>query len=331
MTNNISGAAVCPDQRADFPSLTCIVPALNEARNLEILLSELPALLATCALSAWEIIVVDDGSTDNTPALLQSCCQEPGIRYIQLSRNFGKEAALSAGLHAANGQVVVQLDADMQHPLELIPEMLARWHTGADAVFAVRAHREDEGWAKRVGSQLFYRILSGSRSRVVMMPDAGDFRLMDRDVVDALLQLPERTRFMKGLYAWVGFRSEAIEYVPNERQFGETKFDFFRLVGFAIDGITAFSTTPLRLMAMAGMALAFVSFLYGCSLVVEHLLVGHDVSGWATIVTAIFFFSGINLMAFGVLGIYIGRIFDEVKQRPLYIVRRSFGSMRKIK
>ena len=230
--------------RPDRPRISCVVPALNERDNLSLLLPALAELLQKIA-SAWEIIVVDDGSTDDTPALLAEHAKSPGFRYVQFSRNFGKEAALTAGLEAAEGEVVICLDADLQHPIALIPDMLARWRAGVDTVYAVRKNRDDERWLKRLGSSMFYRIM-GQGNRVRIPPNAGDFRLMDRQVVDALLQLPERTRFMKGLYAWVGFKGEPILYVPAERLHGQTNFSLLRLASFAVDGITAFSTWPLR-------------------------------------------------------------------------------------
>jgi glycosyltransferase involved in cell wall biosynthesis len=270
------------------------------------------------------VIVVDDGSTDSTPQLMAEWATKPGYRYIQFSRNFGKEPALSAGLEAAQGDVVICIDADLQHPPALIPEMLERWRNGADTVFAVRANRDDESTVKRLGSSLLYFILDRG-TRVQIPRDAGDFRLMDRRVVDALLQLPERTRFMKGLYAWVGFKNDAIEYLPPERLHGSSTFKLMGLVNFAIDGITAFSTWPLRVLTLTGALIAMMAFTYGAYIVLEYFLVGNEVSGWTTIVTAMLFFSGINLLALGVIGAYVGRIFDEVKQRPLYLVRQDLG------
>ncbi len=308
---------------AEKPSISCIVPALNEYDNLLLLLPALAELLEGIS-SAWEILLVDDGSKDATPQLMASLSATPGYRYIQLSRNFGKEAALTAGLEASTGDVVICLDADLQHPLSLIPDMVKRWNAGADMVYAVRQDRMDESWLKRIGVRVFYRIL-GSNRRIDIPENAGDFRLMDRRVVNALLNLPERTRFMKGLYAWVGFNTESIFYKPTVRVHGASNFHPFRLVSLAVDGITAFSTWPLHMLSVTGSLLALCSFGYGGYLVLDYLLHGHEVSGWTTIVTAMFFFSGINLLAFGTIGAYIGRIFDEVKQRPLYVIRQQLG------
>ncbi len=310
-------------------SISCVIPALNEERNLALLLPQLAVLLAQTA-SDWEIIVVDDGSTDQTPVLMAEFSCQPGFRYLQLSRNFGKEAAMSAGLEAADGQVVVLLDADMQHPLDLIPSMLERWRQGVDTVYTVKEHRRQEPWLMRVGTAMFYRIV-GQDQRVSIPRDAGDFRLMDRRVVDALIRLPERTRFMKGLYAWVGFSAEALPYRPAERVFGETKFDLLKLLRLTIDGVTAFSTWPLRAFSLLGIVLALLSFAYGSFLVLDYLLNGHHISGWTTIVTGMFFFSGLNLIALGIIGAYVARIFDEVKERPLYVVRNRLGAKRLVR
>jgi glycosyltransferase involved in cell wall biosynthesis len=320
MSESTPGGAA---RHVDAPKISCIVPAFNESENLKTLLPSLAVVLATLT-SVWEVIVVDDGSADTTPDLMQSWTQQPGYRYIQFSRNFGKEAALSAGLEAALGDVVICLDADLQHPPSLIPDMLAQWRTGFDTVIAVRANRKDESPLKRLGSSLLYFIL-GHASRLSIPQDAGDFRLMDRRVVNALIKLPERTRFMKGLYAWVGFKSASIPYQPPERLHGASHFNFMKLLHFAIDGITAFSTWPLRALSVVGALVSLLAFAYGGYLIVEYLEQGNGVSGWTTIVTAMLFLSGVNLLGLGVIGAYIGRIFDEVKQRPLYLVREESG------
>ena len=326
-TNESPRAPVDAPSRALTPLLSCVVPALNEHDNLSELLPRLEAMLDDLDVD-WEVIVVDDGSSDATAPVMIEKCQRAGFRYVQLSRNFGKEAALSAGLEATVGDVVVCLDADLQHPIELIPRMLERWRAGVDSVYAVRRDRAGEGWFKRVGAAAFYRLLGGD-SRVRIPANAGDFRLMDRVVVDALIALPERTRFMKGLYAWVGFTSEPILFDPAPRRFGDTSFSPLRLLSLALDGITAFSTWPLRLLSLFGLVIAVASFGYGLFLIGEYLINGNPVSGWTTVVTTMFFFAGVNMIAFGLLGTYIARIFDEAKQRPLYIVRRSVGRARR--
>ena len=304
--------------------VSCVLPCLNEARNLRELLPLLRTRLDTLCRS-WEIIVVDDGSTDETPELMARWSQVPGFRYLQLSRNFGKEAALSAGLEAADGDVVISMDADLQHSPDLIDRMLARWGAGADMVYAVRSHRDDEPALKRMGSRLFYRLLS-SHGRVNVPAHAGDFRLMDRRVVDALIALPERTRFMKGLYAWVGFKAEPLPYVPADRAHGSSHFRPLQLGRLALDGLTAFTTWPLRMASLVGGLFAALSFAYGCYVVGEYLVKGNIVAGWTTIVAALLFFAGLNLISLGIVGEYVARIFDEVKGRPLYVVRSRRGT-----
>ena len=312
--------------RRDLGSATvsCVVPAFNEHDNLTLLLPELHSVLAHTGAN-WEVIVVDDGSRDATAELMTAWASIPGFRYVQLSRNFGKEPAITAGLEAAGGDVVILMDADLQHPTDLLPIMLARWEAGVDMVYAVRENRDDEPWTKRLGTRLFYSLLTGPQG-VQVPQDAGDFRLMDRAVVDALMQLPERNRFMKGLYAWVGYQSEALTFKPANRQHGSSNFGAIRLLGLALAGLTAFTTWPLRAVSLTGFVISICSFVYGLYIVGEYLLYENPVSGWPTIVTILLFFSGINLISVGIVGEYIARIFDEVKGRPLYLVRQSRGA-----
>lgn len=315
-------SAAMPGPRTEAPAfVSCLLPAYNEAANLRTLLPRLRTFLEQ-RFDRWEIIVVDDGSEDDTSAVIDAwaalCDSFVGL---ELSRNFGKEAALTAGLEAAQGDVVVQLDADLQHPPELIDQMVARWRAGAEVVYAVRANRRDEGRLKRWGVWMFYRMVRGT-DRFNVPQDAGDFRLMDRRAVNALLQLRERNRFMKGLYAWIGFRTESIAYLPAQRASGESAFKLPRLVRMSLDGITGFTTWPLRAVSLIGTVLALLAFGYGAYLCVMYLLYGHPIPGWTTVVAGLLLFSGIQLVSIGMLGEYIARIFEEVKQRPLYIVRR---------
>ncbi len=303
--------------------VSCVVPAYNEHDNLGLLLPRLQAVLTQIGAD-WEIIVVDDGSRDATATLMMAWTQNPGFRYVQLSRNFGKEAAITAGIEAAVGDAVLILDADLQHPPELLSKMLSRWQAGIDMIYAVRENRYDESFAKRLGTKFFYSLLKSS-SGVVVPPNAGDFRLMDRKVVDALLRLPERNPFMKGMYAWVGFNTEAIQYIPDPRFHGDSRFGVLKLLSLSLAGLLSFSTWPLRAVSLVGFLVSMCSFVYGIFIVIEYLLYNNPVDGWPTIVTVLLFFSGINLMSLGVVGEYIAGIFDEVKGRPLYIVRQDVG------
>jgi glycosyltransferase involved in cell wall biosynthesis len=312
-----------PPRDAARASISCVVPAYNEAANLPALLRLLTAQLQGL-VRRWEVIVVDDGSRDDTAAAIAPWLQAPGVRYLRLSRNFGKEAALSAGLEHAQGDVVVLMDADLQHPPALIPQMLQSWAAGVDMVCAVRSTRSDEGLVKRLGTRWFYRLVNAG-SHVHIPADAGDFRLMDRKVVNALVAMPERNRFLKGLYAWVGFRTELLPYVPDERAAGASSFSLWRLARLAATGLTAFSTLPLRVWSGLGALVAFGALAYGCFIVVEHFITGHDVPGWATLVAGTMFFSGVQLLSIGIVGEYVGRIFEEVKHRPLYLVGEALG------
>lgn len=315
------GATAQP--RNPRPAISCVVPAYNEAQNLGRLLTELSRELVR-ASARWEIIVVDDGSRDATPAVVLPWLVHPGVRYVRLSRNFGKEAALTAGIDRARGEVVLLLDADLQHPPAMLAPMLAAWVAGADMVSAVRSSRDDEGLLKRLGTRLFYTLVN--RSSAVRIPvDAGDFRLMDRRVVDAIKAMPERNRFMKGIYAWVGFENVVLPYTPAERFAGATHFSAGKLLRLAFTGLTAFSNAPLRWWSGIGASVALAAFTYGCWIVLEHAIYGVEVPGWATVVAGMMFLSGVQLLSIGMLGEYVGRIFDEVKQRPLYVVGAEAG------
>lgn len=304
-------------------SLSCVVPCHNEAANLEKLLPQLQEALAAC-VESWEVILVDDGSSDATSMVLARWAQRPGFRALMLSRNFGKEAALMAGLEAAQGDAVVTMDGDLQHPPSLIPVFLQHWSEGSDMVYAQRQDRHDEGVFKRWGAGWFYAIVNmGGRFQVPA--GAGDFRLMDRSVVDALLSLPERNRFMKGLYAWVGFDAIAVPYMPSARLHGRTSFSPLALIRLSLDGLTGFTAWPLRAVSAMGLVLAVLALLYGAYLTIAYLLYGHAISGWTTIVVGLMGFSGVQLLSLGIVGEYVGRIAEEVKARPLYVIKRELG------
>ncbi|GKT19263.1 glycosyltransferase family 2 protein [Acidovorax sp. SUPP2522] len=309
--------------RSKLPSLSCVVPCHNEGCNLELLLPTLVDILEMHT-RAWEIILVDDGSTDETLATAQRWTGVPGVRCVQLSRNFGKEAALTAGLQEADGEVVVMLDADLQHPPLLIAEFIRHWQAGADVVYAQRHNRDDEHLTKRIGARWFYALMNVGGGFEIP-PGAGDFRLMDRAAVAALLAMPERTRFMKGLYAWVGFQAVAVPYVPAARVHGSSRFNLLKLIGLSMDGLTAFTKWPLRAVSIVGTVLAVLAFLYGVYLSIDYLLNGHAVSGWTTIVVSLMLFAGIQMVSLGLVGEYVGRVFEEVKARPLFVVRSRLG------
>ncbi len=306
------------DRRDATPRISAVVPMYGEGRNAAAFLRRLHGALS--ALSpACEIVVVNDGSPDDTRERVLEVAGDCAVHYVELSRNFGKENALSAGLEAARGDVVVLLDGDGQHPPALVARMLEHWRAGADMVYAVRAHRRDESWVKRTGTAIFYAGMARA-AHVDIPPDAGDFRLLDRRVVDALRRLPERARFMKGLYAWVGFRSVPIEYEPEARAEGRSSFGLGNLFRLALAGLTSFSTLPLRLVAVTGAIVSVVALGYGAWVVVEDFVYGNPVPGYPTIVVSIMFFSGVQLLSLGIIGEYLGRVFEESKRRPNFLV-----------
>ncbi len=300
------------------------MPAYNEAGNLGLVVPQVLQVLQTLSGSI-ELLVIDDGSRDDTALVMHGlCAAHPQLSYIQLSRNFGKEAALTAGVDAARGDVVVLMDADGQHPASLIQSMLLKWKQDIDVVYAVRTARHDQSALQVSLTGLFYKLIN-LRSRVQIPANAGDFRLMDRKVVDALKSLPERNRFMKGLYAWVGFKSESIDYEPLPRADGKSNYGLRGAMSLALTGMLAFSTAPLRLMGWLGLLLSIASVGYGVWVVAEYFIWGIDVAGYATIVVGMMFLSGVQLLAIGILAEYVGRIYDEVKQRPAYLVAQRLG------
>lgn len=304
--------------RTTLPVLSVVVPAYNEAGALASTLDMIARHLAAL-VPHYEIVVVDDGSRDATAQIAADCAERLPVTLVRFSRNFGKEAAISAGLQHARGDVVVCMDADGQHSADLLGTMLTHWHEGWDMVYAVRADRAQQGLFNQIGSKLFYRMMNMG-GRLDIPPNAGDFRLMDRRVVDALLALPERQRFMKGMYAWVGFRSIGIPYTPLPRAAGETTFNRLNLMRLAWTGLTSFSVLPLRMASLIGLLLSSIAFAYGLYIVVEKMLLGVDVPGWPTVVVSIMFFSGVQLLFIGVLGEYLARVYEEVKGRPPYVV-----------
>ena len=301
--------------------LSCVVPAYNEEANLEAFVQALVQVVQQITPD-FEIVVVNDGSRDGTHRVATRLALQYPLRYLALSRNFGKEAALSAGVDHARGNAVLLIDADFQHPLEMVPQMHQLWLQGYDMVYGVITDRDAESGTKRAGTSLFYQLLN-SGSNVKVPPNAGDFRWMDRKVVQALKALPERNRFMKGLYAWVGFKTAALPFVPKDRAAGQSSFNLRRLVGLAMLGLTSFTTLPLRVWSVIGAAIALLALAYGAWITIDTVLFGADLNGWPTLAAGIMLFSGVQLLSIGILGEYIGRIFEEVKRRPTYLVARD--------
>jgi len=299
-----------------------IVPMKNESAGLKTLFDRLFPILEP--LGKYEIICIDDGSTDNTLELLRAeSLSNSRIKALSLSRNFGKEAALTAGLEAATGDIIIPIDADLQDPPELIPEMIAKWKEGYKVVLATRKSR-DESWMKRKSAEGFYNVM-GRLGTVKIPKNTGDFRLMDRAVVEAIKQLPERTRFMKGLFAWAGFPTTTIYFDRPQRFAGKTNWNYWKLWRFALDGIFSFTTFPLKIWTYIGVIISLLSFIYGSWMIIRTLIYGVDVPGYASIMAVMLFLGGIQLISLGIIGEYIGRIYRETKQRPLYIIKEKIG------
>lgn len=311
-----------PDLEATI--LSILIPCYNEEENLDYLFDRLTSVLDRLHLK-YEIICINDGSADNTlKCLIAHHQRNPAIKVINLSRNFGKEVALSAGIDYATGAAVIPIDADLQDPPELIEQLLIKWREGYEVVNAVRRSRQGESWLKRWTAGAFYRTISGM-SPIDIPHDTGDFRLLDRRVVEALKRLPERRRFMKGLFAWVGFKQTAIEYDREPRHQGKTKWNYWKLWNFALEGITSFSFLPLKIWSYLGLLIALISFVYASYLIIRTLILGIDVPGYASIMVAVLFLGGVQMVSLGFIGEYLGRVYDEVKQRPLYLVRDCYG------
>ncbi|OAB55455.1 bactoprenol glucosyl transferase [Phormidium willei BDU 130791] len=305
-------------------TLSIIIPIYNEEDNLACLLRRVMKSLKIPNLS-YEIICVNDGSCDKSlERLISYHHKNPAIKIVNLSRNFGKDIALSAGLDFARGAAVIPLDADLQDPPELISVLVAKWREGYDVVYGTRRDRHGETWLKRFSATHFYRLI-GRVSKVPIPEDTGDFRLMDRRVVEALKQLPERNRFMKGLFAWVGYRQIAIDYDRDPRYAGKSKWNYWKLWNFALDGIAAFSSLPLKVWSYVGLVISSMALVYAIFLVIRTLISGIDVPGYASLMVAVLFLGGIQLISLGVIGEYLGRVYEEVKGRPLYLVRDLYG------
>jgi polyisoprenyl-phosphate glycosyltransferase len=316
--------ATMKDYCVASPKLSVVIPVHNESANIAPLCERLLPVLNRIT-SIWEIIFVDDGSQDDTLLRVKDMSlREPRIGAVSLSRNFGKEIAIAAGLDHTRGDAVVIMDADLQHPPEMIEAFVERWNAGYEMVYGQRTDRSDETRVKRGFAHLFYRLFS--RFGEIDLPEgAGDFRLIDRKGVEVLRTLGEKARFSKGLYAWVGFKGTGVPFVVEERRFGDTKWNFRKLFRFAFDGIAAFSTAPLRVWTYLGFVISFLSIATALYFAIRTLLFGTDLPGFPSLIVSVMFFSGIQLMSLGIIGEYVGRIFAEVKRRPLYVVAERIG------
>ncbi len=305
------------------PTLSIVCPCYNEEEVIDIFLETITPILKKTQKS-YEIIFINDGSTDSTLEVLKRAKESyASIRIINFARNFGKESALTAGLDSSRGEVVVPIDVDLQDPPELIELFLQKWEEGYDVVLAKRANRQSDSFFKRKSANLFYR-LHNKISAIEIPNNVGDYRLMSRRVVESLKELPENQRFMKGIFAWVGYPTTTIEYTREPRVAGESSFNGWKLWNFALDGITSFSTVPLRVWLYIGMSISALSFLFGITIIVKTLIFGVDLPGYASMLTVILFLGGIQLMGIGILGEYLGRIYNESKRRPIYIIEGEY-------
>jgi len=304
--------------------LSLCIPVFNEAETVNLFMKRVNKVFESHSSIFLELVFINDGSTDSTLEVLLSLQRNDSrLKIIDLSRNFGKEAAMTAGLEAATGDVVVPIDVDLQNPPEIVLEMVSKWREGYEVVLGRRINRDSDSWMKRITAKWFYRL-----HNIIASPElpenVSDFRLMERCVVDAIKKLPESQRFMKGLFAWAGFRTAYVDYICPERVAGYTKFNGWKLWNFALEGITSFSMTPLRIWTYIGGFISFLSFMYTIFIVLRTLIHGIDVPGYASLIVAITFMGGIQLVGIGILGEYLGRTYMESKRRPVYIVRRFY-------
>lgn len=303
--------------------ISIICPCYNEESVISLFLEHLEPILLSLD-RPYEIIFINDGSTDDTlKILLQSKNKYSHLRILNLSRNFGKEAALTAGIEHAKGDAVIPIDVDMQHPPAVIIDFVKKWEEGYDVVVGKRLNRVGEHPLKKLLTQYFY-AMHNKISDIHIPRDVGDFRLMSRKVVDSLKALPENQRFMKGIFAWVGYKTDIVEYYQEERAAGKSSFSGWKLWNFALDGITSFSTAPLRIWLYVGFVIAFIAFLFAISVIIKVLFLGIDLPGYASTMIMILFLGGIQLMGIGILGEYIGRIYKESKRRPIYIIEDEY-------
>lgn len=305
--------------------ITILVPCYNEEKSLPLLHDRLSALMDGMPQYAWEVILVNDGSRDNTlEAMRLLHDKDSRMCYIDLSRNFGKERAMLAGFDYATGDCMVIMDADLQHPPEVIPEMIKHWEDGWEDVYARRNTRGKESWLRRKLTLMYYRMLQSTTSTDVL-ENVGDFRLLDRECIDALKELRECERYTKGLYSWIGFKKKEITFDQQDRIAGNSSFNMFKLASLAMQGVTSFTTAPLKLATVLGFVVSVVAFIYMCYILVKTILYGDPVQGYPTLIIVILFLGGVQLLSLGIIGEYLGRIFNETKNRPVYFVREKEG------
>ncbi len=322
------GPAPAPIRPAEArPVLSVVVPAYNEQEVLPTFHARLTPVMEAIGLP-WEVVYVNDGSRDRTLTIMEALkASDPRVALVNLSRNFGKEIALTAGLdHAAATDAVIVIDADLQDPPEVIPDLVAAWRQGFDVAYARRRAREGETWLKKATAKAFYRVMQKVGGKVELPADTGDFRLISRRALDALLALREQHRFMKGLFAWVGFPSTPVLYDRAPRAAGETKWNYWRLWNLSLEGITAFTVGPLKVATYLGLFTAIVAGIYGLQLIIRTILFGNPVAGYPSLMAVVLFLGGVQLMTLGIIGEYLGRVFNETKGRPLYIVERHAPS-----
>ncbi|WP_159699085.1 glycosyltransferase family 2 protein [Massilia sp. 9I] len=325
MANSLQYPGLTPRSAGLIPTVSVVAPAYNEQEVLGEFYRRVAAVLSGLGCE-YEIVLVNDGSRDQTLALMHALhAQDPRVTVVDLSRNFGKEIALSAGLDHTKGEVVVVLDSDLQDPPELIPQMLDLWRQGYDVIYGTRTVRDGETWFKKTTANYFYRLIK-KVSRVDIPKDTGDFRLMSRRAVASLSRLREEHRFMKGLFAWIGFPSKALPYRRDPRAAGETKWNYWKLWNFAIEGITSFTVAPLKISTYLGLLVAVLSLIYAAFVIWKALIYSDPVRGYPSLMAVILFLGGVQLISVGLLGEYVGRIFNEVKRRPLYLVNRRLDS-----
>lgn len=304
--------------------LSVVIPVYNEEGNLGQLYSRLTSVLNSMDLG-YEIIFIDDGSTDESLEIIEELERsDPHVRLIAFSRNFGHQAAITAGMDHAKGQACIMLDADLQHPPELIPELVAKWRQGYDVVYTVRSATKKINYSKRAGSAIFYWLL-GKVGKIDLSKNSADFRLLDRKVLDEMSKLREKSRFVRGLVSWVGFDQASIEYSAPARVSGQSKYSFRKMVRFAVDGIVSFSSFPLYLAAYLGVLVSGLAFIYGVYVLYMGLFTGRAISGWSSIMLVVLLFGGVQLISLGIIGTYLSRLYDESKKRPIYIVKTRKG------